>query len=322
MISVIMPTYNASALVERAIRSVYEQAVDESIELLVIDDASTDDTVAIVRRLSYPGIRIIQFEVNQGAGAARQAGIREAKGRYLAFLDADDYWRMGFLQKTSKFLDDHSEVVAVSVGQEHRAVGNKLIILPMFCEHPDKFPVTMIVEDFFDFWATYKQICTGSALMRTKVAQEAGGMRVDLRVTEDLEFWGLIATYGKWGMINEILFVSDGLSVPSRTSWLEKSVPRWRNAPSVAEWERRIVARLQERELVSFRKIRGWLAGTLAYFMILSSRDELARQEVRSFGKWFTHDKMSLLLRVGALNGMLWKIACRFLRKREYAREI
>lgn len=65
-------------------------------------------------------------------------------------------------------------------------------------------------------------------------------MRQDLRVTEDLEFWALISTYGRWGFIPNILFVSDGSDVTQSQGWLNKMKLRWQNAPSIAEWEKEL----------------------------------------------------------------------------------
>lgn len=93
MISVIIPTHNRAALLERAIRSVLVQS-RPCAELLVIDDGSTDATAAMVERLSVDAPVPIRYlaQENRGVAAARNFGIRASWGRLLAFLDSDDWW--------------------------------------------------------------------------------------------------------------------------------------------------------------------------------------------------------------------------------------
>ena len=93
LITAIIPTYNRVAHLERAIVSVVAQT-QPCNELIVVDDGSTDGTVAIVEQLAASAnipIRLLRQE-NRGAAAARNSGIRMAKGRLLAFLDSDDWW--------------------------------------------------------------------------------------------------------------------------------------------------------------------------------------------------------------------------------------
>lgn len=90
-VSVIIPTYNRAHLVARAICSVIAQTYQD-FEIIVVDDASKDNTEEVVRRLGDHRIRYIQHEGNRGGSAARNTGIRAAHGEYIAFLDSDDEW--------------------------------------------------------------------------------------------------------------------------------------------------------------------------------------------------------------------------------------
>lgn len=94
LISVIIPAYNSSATIERAIKSVQAQT-EKDLEILVIDDASSDDTLDKLRALQRMDerIRILRNKANSGSPAIpRNKGIQASKGRYLSFLDSDDYW--------------------------------------------------------------------------------------------------------------------------------------------------------------------------------------------------------------------------------------
>jgi glycosyltransferase involved in cell wall biosynthesis len=88
-VSVITPTYNRAETLPRAIESVLEQTHD-SIEHVIVDDGSTDDTAAVVDRYDDERITYLELDGNNGANAARNEGIRVASGEYVAFLDSDD----------------------------------------------------------------------------------------------------------------------------------------------------------------------------------------------------------------------------------------
>jgi glycosyltransferase involved in cell wall biosynthesis len=91
-LSVIMPMYNCEPWIEEAVRSVLENA-DELLELIVVDDGSTDRSAEIVKSISGP-VTLIQQE-NAGPSAARNVGMRAARGEIIGFLDADDIWVAG-----------------------------------------------------------------------------------------------------------------------------------------------------------------------------------------------------------------------------------
>ena len=95
-ISVIIPVYNRCILIERAIKSVVGQTISPD-EIIVIDDGSTDGTDEIIKN-SYPDIILLKQE-NGGVGCARNNGIKNAKGTWIALLDSDDEWLPEKLEK-------------------------------------------------------------------------------------------------------------------------------------------------------------------------------------------------------------------------------
>jgi len=90
-VSVIMPTYNRADLIGRSVRSVLEQSYGD-FELIVVDDGSTDSTPDVVAGFSDERIRYVRCQENRGAAAARNTGVRAARGAYIAFQDSDDEW--------------------------------------------------------------------------------------------------------------------------------------------------------------------------------------------------------------------------------------
>ena len=96
LISVVLPTYNRARCLSRSINSVLNQTFS-NLELIIVDDGSTDNTRELVESFSDPRIRYI-YQENAGACAARNHGINEALGTYIAFQDSDDEWRKDKLE--------------------------------------------------------------------------------------------------------------------------------------------------------------------------------------------------------------------------------
>jgi glycosyltransferase involved in cell wall biosynthesis len=105
-VSVIIPTYNSARYLADAVDSVLAQTFKD-FEVLVIDDGSTDETESLMRRYAPP-VRYIR-QANQGVAAARNLGIENSNGRYVAFLDADDTWFANKLERQISALEQHSE---------------------------------------------------------------------------------------------------------------------------------------------------------------------------------------------------------------------
>ena len=91
LVSVIMPSYNTGEYIAASIEFVLAQTYP-NWELLIVDDCSTDSTVEVIRRYQDPRIILLKNKTNSGAALSRNYGLREAKGRWIAFLDSDDTW--------------------------------------------------------------------------------------------------------------------------------------------------------------------------------------------------------------------------------------
>lgn len=115
LISIVMPAYNATSFIAESIASVREQSY-RNWELLVIDDGSKDGTPALVEEFQKTDdrIRFHPLPVNQGAGFARNVGIKASEGDYIAFLDADDLWKPLKLETQLKFMKEHDLAVSYS----------------------------------------------------------------------------------------------------------------------------------------------------------------------------------------------------------------
>lgn len=107
-VSVIIPAYNRAHCIQRAIQSVQSQTYKD-LEIIVINDGSTDNTGEIVKSIPDDRIRYICCETNRGAGAARNEGMKAAEGSYIAFLDSDDEWLPEKIEKQIALMESLPE---------------------------------------------------------------------------------------------------------------------------------------------------------------------------------------------------------------------
>ncbi|MBE5876161.1 MAG: glycosyltransferase family 2 protein [Lachnospiraceae bacterium] len=107
LVSIVVPVYNAERFLEDTVRTVQNQTY-QKWELLLVDDCSKDESRTVILQFAQRDdrIRLICQETNQGAARARNRGVKEAKGRYLCFLDADDIWEPNKLQEELAFMNE------------------------------------------------------------------------------------------------------------------------------------------------------------------------------------------------------------------------
>lgn len=135
LVSIVMPSYNTGKYIAETITSVLAQTYT-NWELLIVDDCSTDDTDAVVAGFSDPRIRYFKNEQNGGAAVSRNRALREARGRWIAFLDSDDVWLPEKLERQIAFMEkngysfsytNYSEIDEASRPLGRRVTGPKRI---------------------------------------------------------------------------------------------------------------------------------------------------------------------------------------------------
>jgi len=154
------------------------QSLSEN-EVIVVDDGSTDDTIDILE--SYGDeIRVIRQE-NRGVSAARNRGIGEARGQWLAFLDADDLWLQGFEDKMLAYGGNASQNVSAIVCGWQYATENGVAVGPPHFVDSESLTVERLLLG--NQWVTH------AAIVRRECVEEIGGFDVSLRGMEDWDFW-------------------------------------------------------------------------------------------------------------------------------------
>lgn len=138
LVSVVIPTYNRASLLRRALQSVFTQTFT-SLEIICVDDASSDNTEEVVKACADPRLRYIRHATNRGGSAARNTGIRAATGDYIAFLDDDDEWLPEKIERQLKVLETYDAVLCsakVTSAQPSEIAGVRAVVLDDFRTSP------------------------------------------------------------------------------------------------------------------------------------------------------------------------------------------
>ncbi len=175
-VSIVIPTHNRWPRLRCALDGVLSQRGSED-EVIVVDDASSDETVQALRREYAESIRLYVQQENAGPAAARNQGIQRASGEFIAFLDSDDEWRPGRLQKCREVLLQQPDVVAVACGS----------VCPEDPVWSYGGPGSGVLLDLMPSVA--QQVPNASCWMvRTNAAREVRGFSEDIARFEDWEF--------------------------------------------------------------------------------------------------------------------------------------
>ena len=207
-ISAVIPAYNSAAFIAEAIISIVKQSyiVDE---IIVIDDGSSDNTLAVIQGLSG-NIRYHKQE-NRGPAAARNQGIKMAQGDWIAFLDADDQWTTDKIKKQLAGLTRYPELHLIAGDMTEIDEDNSVLTPSVLAKHqlltgfikdqgrPITDALSKLVHKNF--------IPTGTVLVRRDTLLAVGMFNESIHYGEDLELWAKIAAYYPISCLPEILML-------------------------------------------------------------------------------------------------------------------
>ncbi|HFB65873.1 MAG TPA: glycosyltransferase [Aeromonadales bacterium] len=192
LISVIIPCFNCQEFVDEAITSVLNQDYSNK-EIIIVDDGSTDESEEIIKRYSE-NIKIIQ-QKNMGLSGARNSGINHARGEYIAFLDADDYWSQHFLSAmVEQAVQSKSKLIYC--GWEHVGTYRQEPFVPPDYEDSDNKLELMIEAPR---WPVH------AAIVHKSIVDELGGFNESLNYCEDFNFWIRAATKNRISRVSKVL---------------------------------------------------------------------------------------------------------------------
>ncbi len=205
MISVVIPIYNKALYIEKAINSVLSQSYKD-YELIIVNDGSTDGSLDVVEKIienisTRIDIKVVNQE-NSGVSAARNRGVELAKGEYIAFLDADDWWDEDYLQKMYQLIVDYPN--ATLYGSSYKIVKHK----------KSKVPNIGLPTDFqsgiINYFAAYAKtlvmpLSTSATIIKKSIFEELGGFNTNISLGEDFELWVRVALMYDVAYINKPL---------------------------------------------------------------------------------------------------------------------
>lgn len=195
--SVIMPLYNKAAYVEKGIRSVLEQTYPH-YELIVVNDGSKDNSAEIAEKLldGVSNARLINQE-NSGVATTRNNGVAIAKGEYVCFLDADDWWDVSFLQEMQQFIKDYPEAGIWGTNYWYVKKGKTHIAVPCetgYINYPKLYADTSVMP-----------LTSISVCIKKDIFNELGGFPKGIKLGEDFILWSKIALHHKVAFLNKAI---------------------------------------------------------------------------------------------------------------------
>lgn len=183
--SVVIPLFNKEKTIIRAVNSVLAQK-NQNIEIIIVDDGSTDQSCYFVSKIKNKKIKIIK-QKNKGVSSARNNGIKAATYDYIAFLDADDTWDPDYLEIITDLIDNNKNCGAYST--HIRDYSNKNVFPAMFYEEIKKNN-SFVVKNLFSFFASeYYPISSSSVCIKKSILIEIGCFNERLVIGEDIDTW-------------------------------------------------------------------------------------------------------------------------------------
>lgn len=219
MFTVLIPLYNKVAYVQRALDSVYAQSCQPG-EILVVNDGSTDGSDDVVRRQSSPLVRIVD-QPNQGVSIARNNGLAAATQPFIAFLDADDSWRPGFLEAMQRAIETFPRATLYGSGFATLADGR--VDREFGIHQGPEGPSTPREIDYFSVISGGHPLHMSTTVAPREAATAVGGLPVGVDFCDDHIFWAKLALRGPVVLSPEILADYD-VSVPGQ------AIARWKTA--------------------------------------------------------------------------------------------
>lgn len=199
--SVIIPLYNKENYITDTLNSVLAQTFTD-FEIIVVNDTSTDNSLAAAQTVKDDRIRFIEHPVNKGLSASRNTGIKNASSDYVAFLDADDLWKPQFLEKIFLLINQYPECSIYGTRYEEIYPGNLVLDIGVSLENlHDK----MGTINFFTTGLNKPAFCSSCLCLKKEVFSKSGYYDENITFGEDIDFYIRVNYYFKLAYYNESL---------------------------------------------------------------------------------------------------------------------
>ena len=199
MISIIVSIYNSDKTLSKMIESVLNQTC-QNFELILINDGSTDNSLDIVKRFMKADERIVHIDKeNSGLTKSLNIGLKRAKGKYIARIDADDIWKKDKLEKQIKFLKENQDYALVGTAYDEIDELGNIIYLKQ------RVPLLLQHKDIINNIVKYNPFLHSSVLFRKDILENIGFYNESFKYTQDYEYWIRIMSQYKVANLEEIL---------------------------------------------------------------------------------------------------------------------
>lgn len=189
LISVVIPLYNKESTIKHTLNSVLVQTFQD-FEIVIINDGSKDKSANVVSSISDHRIRLVNQE-NGGVSAARNKGIKEAHGKYIAFLDADDEW-------TPKHLSSIASLIEKYKGEASIFTTNFVRAFPSGKTYVNRSDITTgVIDNYFKQVRKGSLINSSTACVLASLFKSVGGFKEKYSMGEDIDMWNRLARISK-----------------------------------------------------------------------------------------------------------------------------
>ncbi|AIY06226.1 glycosyl transferase family protein [Planococcus sp. PAMC 21323] len=232
-VSVIIPTFNRSELLKKAIKSLEKQS-HRNLEIIIIDDCSTDDTANVVAKMTDDRIIYLKHTINKGGSEARNTGLKRATGKFIGFLDSDDQWLPQKIEKQLAKFSEEPDVGVVYTGVQVVNENNQPTrkIIP---EYRGDILSKLLEFNYID--------TTSSVLVKKEVLDRIDGFDASLPSCQDWDLYIRLAQITKFDFVKEnmVLFYhhSGERITTNKTSVLNGHISIFKKYKNLAQQQRK-----------------------------------------------------------------------------------
>lgn len=293
LVSVVIPVYNRAHCIEKTIRSVLNQTWSRK-EIIIVDDGSTDKTSDVVKA-EFPEVVLLRQE-NRGVSAARNAGIRAATGKYIAFLDSDDIWFATKLEKQVHDLENNPDCILhlTNIILERPHITPEPFNL--FTRHSYFINSSVLVTDPLHICLKFDIAKIPCSLIRRSSLTEADLFNPELPIYEDTDFFLRLSQKGPWFIIDEPLvranrYEDDGGNLSSQRLRDPSGCMRL----YISIHKELLNRKLPRRDRKQIRKKMADMLRGFAHKQMKAKKEEVGKMLLQSLG-YSLHPKTLLLL--------------------------
>ncbi|WP_066157499.1 glycosyltransferase family 2 protein [Halalkalibacter krulwichiae] len=217
LVTVFIPLYNCEKYIKDALNSIVNQSYS-NLDILIVDDGSTDNSLEIVKSFDDPRIRIVENPENKGIPYTRNKGLKNAKGKYMAIMDADDIATFDRIEKQVRYMEENLNIDAI--GTYFKLFGQKLkrTVKPALCS-PEEIKVCLLFSNPIGNPTSFIRLDT---LNKYNIKYN-----LDYFVAQDYDFWAQLSKVGNLAILPEVLLnYRTGHSNITKTSIQTKAVKR------------------------------------------------------------------------------------------------